>query len=141
VRSFFEQLAGSNEFSRFDPHDFISSGDFVVALVAIEGHPRATGVNVAEEVAHVFRIRAGRVCEFREYADARAVVAAYTRRRQPLAPEETGASAPEHVLEEPWHVGTREISVPTSICTTIEFGSSATPRSRRTRPPSRASTR
>jgi ketosteroid isomerase-like protein len=86
VRTFFEQLARSYEFTKFDPHDFISSGDYVVALVSIAGHARETGVHAAEEAAHVFRVRNGKISEFREYTDARAVVAAY-------APQTAAASA------------------------------------------------
>jgi ketosteroid isomerase-like protein len=78
VRSFFEQLAASYEITKFDPREFIASGDHVVALVSIAGHVRETGNKSAEETAHVFRIRNGKVSEFREYADARSIVAAYT---------------------------------------------------------------
>jgi uncharacterized protein len=77
VQSFFDQLAESYEITKFDPREFISSGDYVVALVSIAGHVRATGIQAAEEVAHVFRVRNGKISEFREYADARSVVAAY----------------------------------------------------------------
>lgn len=77
VRLFFEQLARGYEITKFDPREFISSGDYVVALVTIAGHARETGVAATEDTAHVFRIRAGKVSEFREYADARSIVAAY----------------------------------------------------------------
>jgi hypothetical protein len=77
VGLFFEQLARGYEITKFDPREFIASGDYVVALVTIAGHARETGVAATEETAHVFRIRAGKVSEFREYADARPVVAAY----------------------------------------------------------------
>lgn len=77
VRSFFEQLARGYEITKFDPREFISSGDYVVALVTIGGHARETGISTVEETAHVFRLRGGKISEFREYADARSVVAAY----------------------------------------------------------------
>ena len=77
VRLFFEQLARGYEITKFDPREFIASGDYVVALVTIAGHARETGVAANEDTAHVFRIRAGKISEFREYADARSVVAAY----------------------------------------------------------------
>jgi ketosteroid isomerase-like protein len=48
-----------------------------VALVTIAGRVRATGSAATEETAHVFRIRNGKVSEFREYADARSLVATY----------------------------------------------------------------
>jgi ketosteroid isomerase-like protein len=77
VRSFFEQLARGYEITKFDPREFISAGDHVVALVRIAGHARETGVAASEDTAHVFRIRNGKISEFREYADARSIVAAY----------------------------------------------------------------
>jgi ketosteroid isomerase-like protein len=77
VRLFFEQLAQSYEFTKFDPREFIASGEYVVALVSIAGRVRATDIAAVEETAHVFRVRDGKVSEFREYADARALVAAY----------------------------------------------------------------
>ncbi len=77
VRLFFEQLARSFEITKFDPREFIASGDHVVALVNIGGHARETGIHANEEVAHVFRVRDGKICELREYGDARSVVAAY----------------------------------------------------------------
>jgi ketosteroid isomerase-like protein len=83
VRSFFEQLARGYEITKFDPREFISAGDQVVALVTIAGHARETGVAASEDTAHVFRIRNGKVSEFREYADARSIVAAYTPQAAP----------------------------------------------------------
>jgi ketosteroid isomerase-like protein len=65
------------EITKFDPREFISSGEYVVALVSIAGHVRQTGIAAAEEAAHVFHVRNGEVSEFREYADARSIVAAY----------------------------------------------------------------
>jgi ketosteroid isomerase-like protein len=77
VREFFEELARGYDFTRFEPHEFISSGDVVVVLLSIAGIARATGLRAANEAAHLFRVRDGKVCEFREYADASPVIAAY----------------------------------------------------------------
>ncbi len=78
VRSFFEELARGFDFTRFEPHEFVSSGDVVLVLLSIAGIARATGVPAANEAAHVFRVRGGKISEFREYADASPVIAAYT---------------------------------------------------------------
>ncbi len=86
VLTFFEQLARGHEITKFDPREFISSGDRVVALVSIAGVARGTGIHAATEAAHVFRVRSCKISEFREYADARLVVAAY-------APQAAAASA------------------------------------------------
>jgi ketosteroid isomerase-like protein len=77
VRSFFEQLAAGYEFTRFEPREFVSAGDLVVVLLSIAGIARGTGIHAAGEAAHVFRVRNGKIGEFREYTDALPVVAAY----------------------------------------------------------------
>jgi uncharacterized protein len=47
VSQFFEQLGGGFELTKFDPSEFIASGDRVVVLVGIAGNARATGVHVS----------------------------------------------------------------------------------------------
>jgi ketosteroid isomerase-like protein len=84
VVQFFQQLAGGIEFTKFDPREFIASGDRVVALVSIAGITKSTGLASAEEAAHLFRVRDGKVSEFVEYGDTLAVAASY-------APKEFGA--------------------------------------------------
>jgi ketosteroid isomerase-like protein len=77
VRRFFEELARGYDFTRFEPHEFISSGEVVVVLLSIAGIARSTGLRAATEAAHVFHLRDGKVSEFREYTDASPVIAAY----------------------------------------------------------------
>jgi ketosteroid isomerase-like protein len=85
VVTFFERLGASTDFSKFDPYEFISTGDRVVALVAMTATPRATGISVSTESAMVFRVRDGKLSEFREYGDSLAIVAAYAPGAQAVA--------------------------------------------------------
>ena len=77
VGEFFKQVAQSVNFSRFEPKEFIASGDKVVAL----GHYTATtpiGKSFDSDFAMVFTLRDGKVIEFQEFMDSAAVNAAYT---------------------------------------------------------------
>jgi uncharacterized protein len=76
VGEFFKQVAQSVKFSRFEPREFIATGDKVVAL----GHYTATtpiGKNFDADFAMVFRLRNGKVTEFQEFTDSAAVNDAY----------------------------------------------------------------
>jgi uncharacterized protein len=76
VGEFFKQVAESVNFSRFEPKEFIASGDKVVAL----GHYTATtplGKAFDSDFAMVFSLRNGKVTEFQEFTDSAAINAAY----------------------------------------------------------------
>ena len=76
VREFFKQVAESVSFSRFEPKEFIASGDKVVAL----GHYTATtplGKAFDSDFAMVFTLHSGKVTDFQEFTDSAAVNAAY----------------------------------------------------------------
>jgi len=76
VGEFFKQVAASVTFSRFEPKEFVASGDKVVAL----GHYTATtsvGKAFDSDFAMVFTLRNGKVTEFQEFTDSAAVNAAY----------------------------------------------------------------
>ncbi|HVQ12411.1 MAG TPA: nuclear transport factor 2 family protein [Vicinamibacterales bacterium] len=76
VGEFFKQVAQTVNFSRFEPKEFIATGDKVVAL----GHYTATttiGKKFDSDFAMVFTVRNGRVIEFQEFTDSAAVNAAY----------------------------------------------------------------
>jgi ketosteroid isomerase-like protein len=76
VGEFFRQVAQHVNFSRFEPKEFIASGDTVVAL----GHYTATtpiGRAFDSDFAMVFTLRNGKVTEFQEFTDSAAVNAAY----------------------------------------------------------------
>jgi uncharacterized protein len=76
VGEFFKQVSQNVNFSRFEPKEFIATGDKVVAL----GHYTATtpiGKKIDSDFAMVFTIRNGKVTEFQEFTDSAAVNAAY----------------------------------------------------------------
>ena len=77
VGEFFKQVAQNVNFSRFEPREFIATGDKVVAL----GHYTATtpiGKKFDADFAMVFTLRNGKVIEFQEFTDSAAVNAAYS---------------------------------------------------------------
>jgi uncharacterized protein len=76
VAEFFKQVAANVNFSRFEPKQFIATGDTVVAL----GHYTATtpvGKGFDSDFAMVFTLRNGKVTRFQEFCNSAAVNAAY----------------------------------------------------------------
>jgi hypothetical protein len=76
VGEFFTQVAQNVNFSRFEPQEFIATGDKVVAL----GHYTGTtpvGKIFDSDFAMVFTLRNGKVTEFQEFTDSAGVNAAY----------------------------------------------------------------
>jgi uncharacterized protein len=76
VGEFFKQVGEHVSFSRFEPKEFIATGDKVVTL----GHYTATtpiGNAFDSDFAMVFRLRNGKVTEFQEFTDSASVNAAY----------------------------------------------------------------
>ena len=76
VSEFFTQVAENITFSRFEPKEFIATGDKVVAL----GHYTATTPmkkSFDSDFAMVFTLRNGQVTRFQEFCDSAAINAAY----------------------------------------------------------------
>jgi ketosteroid isomerase-like protein len=76
VAEFFKQVAESVQFSRFDPQEFVATGDTVVAL----GHYTAQvvgGKGFDADFAMVFQLRDGKVTRFQEFTDIAALNQAY----------------------------------------------------------------
>jgi hypothetical protein len=77
VAQFFQALAETLEFSKFEPQEFIASEDAVVAIGMYSARVRANNAPIGDEgFAMVFRIRDGKVVAFREYTDSLRLVAA-----------------------------------------------------------------
>ena len=79
VAQFFAQVAEHIQFSRFEPREFIATGDKVVAL----GHYTATTPAKAgfdSDFAMVFTLKNGKVTRFQEFCDSAAINAAYPAR-------------------------------------------------------------
>jgi hypothetical protein len=77
VAQFFEALGTTIEFHSFDPQEYISQGDVVVALGRWDGTVRGTSVRIADGFAMAFRLRDGKIADFREYTDSRRLAEAY----------------------------------------------------------------
>ena len=76
VGEFFKQVAQNVNFSRFEPKEFIATGDKVVAL----GHYTATTPmkkSFDSDFAMVFTLRNGLVTRFQEFCNSAAINAAY----------------------------------------------------------------
>lgn len=76
VGEFFKQVAENVFFSRFEPKEFVATGDKVVAL----GHYTATTPikkSFDSDFAMVFTLRNGKVTHFQEFCDSAAINAAY----------------------------------------------------------------
>lgn len=77
VAQFFSLLSDANEYSLFEPLEFIAQGDRVVVLVKAQGKARATGYPFDVEMVHLFTVRDGKVERFREFYDTAAILDAY----------------------------------------------------------------
>ena len=77
VASFFKELDAACEFQTFEPREFFSQGDKVVALGYYLGRSKETGRTFSSEWAMVFTVRNGKVTKFREYTDSFGVVSAF----------------------------------------------------------------
>jgi ketosteroid isomerase-like protein len=76
IGEFFKQVAEHVNFSRFEPKEFIATGDKVVAL----GHYTATtpiGKGFDSDFVMVFTLRNGKVVHFQEFCNSAAINAAY----------------------------------------------------------------
>jgi ketosteroid isomerase-like protein len=69
VRKFFADVIDEMlEGIQLEPEEFIDAGDEVVVLVHARGRGRASGAEVEERVAHVWRMREGRAIRLQAYS-------------------------------------------------------------------------
>ena len=80
VAKFFESLAASEEVLAFEPHDFVSEGDSVVACLRYRARVKKTGREYEDEGIHFFQFRDGKIAKFREYLDTALMASAYRPR-------------------------------------------------------------
>ena len=76
VATFFKQVAETVKFSRFEPKEFIATGDRVVALGSYNG-TTSIGKGFESDFAMVFTLKNGKVSHFQEFCDSAAINAAY----------------------------------------------------------------
>ncbi len=77
VRSFFREVAANVEFESFQPLEFFGGPDFVAVLGRSISRARGTGARVEDQWMHMFKIRNGKVTEFRVFGDTHAAVQAH----------------------------------------------------------------
>ncbi|MBN3779755.1 nuclear transport factor 2 family protein [Burkholderia sp. Ac-20345] len=79
VATFFEILSSEQTAERFEPLEFIASGDRIVVLGTQRWHVHSTGSTYEDDWVHVFTIENGSITKFTEYHDTAAEAAAYRR--------------------------------------------------------------
>ncbi|MEZ5346476.1 MAG: nuclear transport factor 2 family protein [Pyrinomonadaceae bacterium] len=79
VREFFGKLSSSEEFTAFEPREFISEGNKVVVLGFSAGRVIETGRTFESDWVHIFTIENGRITGFHEFFDNAAVERAYQK--------------------------------------------------------------
>ena len=78
VPLFFKALAESVDFTRFEPRDFAAAGEYVYCTVSFDITFKKSGKKLTyEDTMHRFRIRNGRVIEWRGTEDTAKTIAAY----------------------------------------------------------------
>lgn len=79
VAEFFGMLDESEEFSSFEPREFIAQGDRVVVLGNSAGTVKPTGRNFETDWVHIFTVKDGKVTSFKEFFDSAAMERAYQK--------------------------------------------------------------
>jgi ketosteroid isomerase-like protein len=72
VQRFFEDLERRQEFTIFEPRDFIAQANRVVALVHYEGRDKVTGRSFIADSAMLWTFGDGKAIRFQEYTDTEA---------------------------------------------------------------------
>ena len=76
TKAFFEGLNKDLESPHLDMNTFIAEGDKVAAFGRYKATVRKTGKHVDTPVAHYFRLKDGKVAEYRNFINSAAVVEA-----------------------------------------------------------------
>ncbi len=79
VRAFFNKLSEIEEFTSFEPKDFIAEGKKVVVLGSSSGKILSTGRNFEAEWVHIFDINDGTITNFLEFFDTAMFERAYQK--------------------------------------------------------------
>lgn len=79
ITEFFSLLAETQEFSEFEPREFVAQGDRVVALGHYAWKAKETGRSFESNFVHVFTVRNGKITGFDEYFDTATAAAAFSK--------------------------------------------------------------
>lgn len=78
MAQYFAVLSETLEFEQYELAEFVAQGEKVVVLGRSRGRARATGNSFADNYAHYFELRGGKIARMRYYSDTAAIVAALT---------------------------------------------------------------
>jgi hypothetical protein len=78
VAEFFQQVATSEDFTQFEPREYITQGNDVVAIGHYRAVVKATGKSFDSDFAMAFTLKDGKIVRFREFTDSASVNAAYS---------------------------------------------------------------
>ncbi|MDE3244969.1 MAG: nuclear transport factor 2 family protein [Acidobacteriota bacterium] len=73
VATFFQSLDSLLQFTSFEPKEFLSDGEVVVALGSYQSSGRATGRAADDDWAMVWRFKEGRVVHYQAHLDTLSV--------------------------------------------------------------------
>jgi ketosteroid isomerase-like protein len=77
VGGFFQDVASTTRFDRFEPREYVAQGDVVVAIGHYTGSSIETGRPFASDWVMVFRIINGKIVNFKEFTDSAQLVKAF----------------------------------------------------------------
>ena len=79
VAKFFTKLGDAEEFTLFEPTEFIAQGDKVVVLGKSAATIKSTGRNFETDWVHIFTVKDGKVTNFVEFLDTAGAERAYQK--------------------------------------------------------------
>ena len=77
VAEFFQLVATHDDFTQFEPREFVAQGDVVVAVGHYRSITKPSGKTFDADFAMVFTLKDGKLVRFREFTDSAAVNAAF----------------------------------------------------------------
>lgn len=81
VQQFFTTMAASQEYTSFEPREFIAENDTVVVLGRLQARIHTSGQTYETPWVHVFKLRDGKIISFQHLADTAASERAYMTSR------------------------------------------------------------
>lgn len=79
VAQFFATIDEHENFTLFEPREFIAQGDRVVVLGALSSKVNSTGRDYQTDWVHIFTVRDGKITNFREFFDTAAASKAFQK--------------------------------------------------------------
>lgn len=77
VAEFFQLVATHEDFTQFEPREFVAQGDTVAAIGHYKAITKSTGKAFDSAFVMIFTLKNGKVVRFREFTDSAGVNAAF----------------------------------------------------------------